>query len=154
MKILIMEDLPNGKKKRLWGVDSELYQKGQEAGLFESRIVPMLRQVGRFSLISLALAYPLALVVIGIVYGGLVFWSFFAGSVVAIYFIISKLGFAPRFRSQGQGFRAILGIIGGSILAAGFYEGLFVLKTWLIPAVIGLSAVGIFFVLRRLRIRR
>ena len=146
--------MPNGKKKRLWEVDSTLYQKGRGAGFLERRIIPALRQVGKFSLISLALVYPLVLVVVGIVYGGLAFWSFFSISVAIIYLVIAKLGFAPRFRGRGQGVNASLGTLGGFILAAGFYEGLFVLKTWLVPAAIGLSAVGIVLVLRRTRIRQ
>lgn len=143
------EGLPNGKKKRLWELDSTLYQKRQGASFLERRIIPALRQAGKFSLITLALVYPLILVIVGIVYGGLVFWSFFAVSVAIIYLVISKLGFAPRFNSEGQGFKAILGILGGFVLAAAFYEGLFVLRTWLVPAAIGLSAMGIFFVLKR-----
>ena len=146
--------MPNGKKKRLWEVDSTLYQKRRGASFLEGRVFPALRQVGKFSLISLALVYPLGLVIVGIVYGGLGFWSFFAVSLAIIYLVIAKLGFAPRFRSQGQGFKGILGILGGFLLAAGFYEGLFILRTWTIPAAIGLSALGIVFMLRRTRNRK
>ena len=146
--------MPSEKKKRLWEVDSTLYQRGRGASFLERRIIPALRQVGKFSLITLALVYPLALVIVGIVYGGFVFWSFFATSVAIIYLMIVKLGFAPRFRGQGQGFKAILGILGGFLLAAGLYEGLFILKTWLVPTAIGVSSLGIVFVLRRTRIRK
>jgi hypothetical protein len=138
------------KKKKLWEVDPMLFQKGRKGSLLQRRIVPSLRQIGKFSLICLALTYPIYLVLIGLVFGGVAFWSFLGGSVAVIGIIISRLGFAPNFRNWDVGGKGMIGLVLGFLVAVAFYTGLLYLKTWLVlPAI--LLGFGAFFVVRRLR---
>lgn len=137
------------KKKRLWEVDPYMFEKGPKPGFVERRILPTLKNLGKYGLIGLALTYPLYLVYIGLVYGGLAFWSFLFGSSAVIGVILWKLGFAAHYASWGTSYKSMIGVIGAGFVAIGFYIGLFYLKTWLLPIAFALSAVGFFFVLRR-----
>lgn len=137
------------KKKRLWEVDPYMFDKRPRAGFLERRVLPALRTVGRFVLIGLALTYPIYLVYVGLVYGGLAFWSFLGGSLVAIGLILWKLGFASHYSTWGAGFTGLWGVVGGGVIAIGFYLGLIYLKTLLLPIAFGVLGVGLLFVLRR-----
>jgi hypothetical protein len=64
----------------------------------ERRILPPLLQIGKFGLYALAVTYPVHLVYVGLVYGGVAFWSFFAGSIMIMGATITKLGYASNFR--------------------------------------------------------
>ena len=140
------------EKERLWEVDPHLYDKGPKAGFLARRILPVLKTLGRFSLIGLALTYPLYLVLVGVVYGGLAFWSFLAGSMTIIGLVLWKLGLASHYASWDIGFKRMLGAIGGFVVAIGFYLGLFYVKTWLLPISFALLGIGVFFVLKRSRL--
>lgn len=140
------------KKKRLWEVDPYLYEKGARAGFLERWVLPRLKVLGKFSLIALALTYPLYLVYVGLVYGGLAFWSFLGGSFVAVGVILWKLGFASHYANWDIGVRGLLGVVGGGVLAIGFYVGLIYAKTLLLPIAFSLLAIGLFFVLKKARL--
>jgi hypothetical protein len=121
------------KKKKPWEVDPTMYQKSRRASFLERRIVPALRQVGKWVLIALAFTYPIYLVYIGIAFGGIAFWAFLAGSFAVIGVIISRMGFASNFRNWDMGWRRMGTVLLGFLAAFCFYAGLVYLKTWLIP---------------------
>jgi hypothetical protein len=118
------------KKRKLWDVNPSIFELGRKASFFERRIFPPLRQTAKFGLYALAIAYPIYLVYIGIAFGGLVFWSFFVGSIALIGIAITKLGF---------------------LVATGFYAGIIYFKIWLVPIALGLFSLGLLLVLRRAR---
>ena len=128
-----------------------MYESKRKASFFERRVVPSLRQIGKFGLYALAITYPLYLVYVGLAFGGLAFWSFFAGSLVVMSVVITRLGYAANFRHWDIGSKRTSGILLGFAVAAGFYVGLLFAKTWLVPIAFGLSALGVFLVLRRFR---
>ncbi len=128
-----------------------MYRSGR-ASFFQRRIVPMLRHLGKFGLFALAFTYPIYLVYVGLAFGGLVFWSFFAGSFAIIGVVITRLGYASNFRNWDLSFgRVMTGTVLGFLIAVGFYSGLIYLNTWLLPVVLGLLGLGLLVVLRRQR---
>ena len=127
-----------------------MFEPGRKASFFETRVVPHLRQVGKFGLLALAIMYPIYLVYVGIAFGGLAFWSFFVASVAVIGLVISRLGYASNFRHWDiSPKRTTLGIFLGFAIALGFYGGLIYLKIWLVPIALGLLALGGLLALRR-----
>jgi hypothetical protein len=137
------------KKKKLWEVDPSIFEPGRKASLFERRILPPLRQIGKFGLYALAITYPIYLVYVGLAYGGLAFWSFFAGSIMIMGATITKLGYASSFRHWDIGLKRTLGLLLGFPVALGFYAGLIYLKIWFVPIAFGLVGIGLLLVLRR-----
>jgi hypothetical protein len=137
------------KKKKLWEVDPSIFEPGRKASFFEHRIFPPLRQIGKFGLYALAITYPIYLVYVGVAYGGLAFWSFFAGSIVIMGATITKLGYASNFRHWDIGLKRTLGLLLGFPVALGFYAGLIYLKIWFVPIAFGLVGIGLLLVLRR-----
>jgi hypothetical protein len=142
--------LPERRKKRkLWEFDPAVFQTGRRASFFERRIVPPLRQLGKFCLYVLAITYPTYLVYVGLAFGGLAFWGFLAGSIVAMGIVIARLGYASNFRHYDIGFKRTIGLLLCFPLAAGFYGGLIYLKTWFVPIAFGLLGLGLLIMLRR-----
>lgn len=139
------------KKRRLWEVDASIFQPGEKASFFERRIIPTLKQLGGYGLLVLAISYPILLVIVGIAFGGLVFWSVMAGSIVAIAVVIEKLGYASNFRNWDVSFRKMGAVVLGFMIAFSFYAGLFNLKLWLVPIAVTLLSLGLIFALRRSR---
>src|SRR5438445_13461082 len=109
-----------------------MFEPGRRAGFFERRIVPALRQIGKFGLFGLAITYPIYLVYVGVAFGGLAFWSFFAGSIVAMGTIITRLGYASNFKHWDISLKRTVGVIIGFVIAAVFYGGLIYLRTWFV----------------------
>jgi len=126
-----------------------MFEPWRRAGFFERRIVPALRQIGKFGLFGLAITYPIYLVYVGVAFGGLAFWSFFAGSIVAMGTIITRLGYASNFRHWDISLKRTVGVLLGFVIAAGFYGGLIYLKIWFLPIAVGLGGLGVLLVLRR-----
>jgi len=141
--------LPEDKKRKLWEVDPSIFERGHEASLFERRILPPLRQLGKFGLYTLALTYPLYLIYVGLAFGGIAFWGFLVGSIAVMGIIITRLGYASNFRHWDISLRRTVGVLLGIVLAVGFYGGLIYLKTLFVPIAFGIAAVGLFLVLRR-----
>jgi hypothetical protein len=142
--------LPEGRKKRkLWEVDPSIFELEHNASFVERRIFPPLRQLGKFGLYALALTYPIYLIYVGLAFGGLAFWGFFAGSIAVIGVIITRLGYASNFRHWDISLRRTVGVLLGFAVAFGFYGGLIYLKTLFVPIALGIVAVGLFLVLRR-----
>ena len=96
------------KSRRFWEVDPGMFGSGRRASYFERFVVSPLRQAGKLGLFALAFAYPPILVLVGIAFGGLAFWSFFAASGAVIGLIIWKLGYASNFASWDIGLRRII----------------------------------------------
>src|SRR5437660_6792556 len=95
-----------------------MFEPGRRAGFFERRIVPALRQIGKFGLFGLAITYPIYLVYIGVALGGLAFWSFFAGAIVAMGTIITWLGYASDFIHWDISLKRTVGVLLGFVIAA------------------------------------
>lgn len=139
------------KKRKLWEVDPSIFEPGRKASFFERRILPPLRQIGKFGLYALAITYPIYLVYVGVAYGGLAFWSFFAGSVMVMGVTITKLGYASNFRHWDIGMKRTIGVILGFAVAASFYAGLVYARVLFVPVALGLIGLGVFIVWRRSR---
>jgi hypothetical protein len=137
------------EKRKLWDVDPSIFEAGRKASFYERRVFPILRQTSKFGLYGLAIAYPIYLVYVGLAFGGLVFWTFFAGSIALIGVVITKLGYAPNFRHWDISLRRTISVFLGFALAAGFYAGIIYLKSWVLPIVLGLLVFGLLTVLRR-----
>ena len=98
------------RKSRFWQFDPSLFQPGPGSGFLQRHILgPARRIVGR-TVWVLAFAYPLILVTLGVVFGGLVFWASFAGSVGLIWLIVKKAGYARNFEGWDIGYRKFLGL--------------------------------------------
>jgi hypothetical protein len=137
------------EKRKLWEVNPSMFEPGRKAGFLERRIIPLLRSIGKFALYGLAISYPIYLVYVGIAFGGLFFWGFFAGSIAIIGAVITRLGYSSNFRHWDVSLKRTVGVLLGFAIAAGFYGGLIYVKTWLIPIVIGLGVLAVLIVLRR-----
>jgi len=105
--------------------------------------------LGKFGLYALAVTYPIYLVYVGLVFGGLAFWAFFAGSIAVIGIVITRLGYASNFRHWDIGLKRTVGLLLGFPLAVGFYVGLIYLKTWLVPVSFGFAGLGLLLMLKR-----
>jgi hypothetical protein len=147
---IILWSLPEERKKRkLWEVDPTVFAPGHKASFFERRVIPTLRQLGKFGLYALAMTYPIYLVYVGVAFGGLAFWGFLAGSIAIMGIIITKLGYASNFRHWDISLKRTLGLLLGFPLAVGFYAGLIYLKTLLLPVAFALAALGFLLILKR-----
>jgi hypothetical protein len=121
------------REARLWHFDPSVFQPGPKAGLLERYILSRARTLGRYTLFGLAFAYPVALVSLGIIFGGLVFWASLAGSMGLIWLIIKKTGYAANFASWDLGKKKFAGLIGGFGMAFAFFTGLIYLRVWVFP---------------------
>ena len=133
---------------RLWKIDPSNFTPLPRKTRIQDRLIPRLRIIGKASLISLAMAYPVILLTLGLLYGGIVFWGSFAGSTLIIWLVLSRLGYAENFAGWGvmSSKRFAAGLIGFP-LAAGFYLGLIYLKLLALPliiAVVVMAAVVLF----------
>jgi hypothetical protein len=137
------------KKRRLWVIDPSIFELGRKASLFERRIIPPLRQLGKHGLYGLAITYPIYLVYVGLAFGGLAFWAFLAGSIAVMGVVITKLGYASNFRNWDISLKRTAGLLLGFPLAVGLYGGLIYLKPWFVLVALGLVGLGIVLLLRR-----
>ncbi len=139
------------EKRKLWNIDPSMFEHGRRASFLERQVFPLLRQIAKFGLYALAMGYPIYLVYIGLAYGGLAFWSFFAGSIALIGVVITRLGYASNFKHWDISFKRTAGVFLGFLVATGFYFGIIYLKMWLAPIAVGLFALGLLLVLKRTR---
>ena len=89
------------------------------------------------------------MVYVGLAFGGLALWSFFAGSLVVMVAVITRLGYASNFRNWDISLKRALGLPLGFVVAAGFFGGLNYLKTWFVPIAFMILGFGMFLVPRR-----
>jgi len=137
------------KKRRLWDIDPSIFELRRRASLFERRIIPPSRQLGKYGLYGLAITYLFYLVFVGLAFGGLVFWAFLVGSMSVFGIVIARLGYGSNFRHHDVSLKRTAGLLLSFPLAAGFYGELIYLKSWFVPVALVLVALGIIFVLRR-----
>jgi hypothetical protein len=140
---------PEKRKKKLWEIDPSVYAPGPKAGL-RQRVVEWFREVGKAMLYVAFFAYPLALPIIGVVFGGLAFWTTFGGSVAVISVILAKFGFARTFAKRDFPFlTSTIALCGGFLCALGFYLGLLTIQWLIIPIVAALAGLALLVALRR-----
>jgi hypothetical protein len=137
------------KSNKLWEIDPTIFQPGKPSGYFE-KAVSLLRAFGKYVSFALLLFYGPILVILGIVFGGLVFWGALAGSMALIGLILKKLGYAKNFAAWNPRIgRQLLSLFLGFLFAVGLYLGLIRFQAWLIPIAFGLAALGILLSLRK-----
>lgn len=107
----------------------------------------------KYVLYSLSIAYPVVLVSIGVIYGGLVFWTSFAASIVVIWIVLKRSGRGRTFATATFRFRTIVVTFGAFAMLALVFFGLLYtpLKILAIPIFGGTLAVAFLFGLRRSR---
>jgi hypothetical protein len=136
------------KNRRLWEIDPTIFQPGRKATILE-RIVQPFRSLARYLLYVLALAYPTGLVILGIAFGGLVFWGAFAGSIAAMGIIITKSGYARNFQNWDISLRKMGALPVAFLMTLGFYLGLIYLKIWLVPVMALIMGLGLYLVVKK-----
>jgi hypothetical protein len=118
------------RKARLWYFDPTLFQPGRKAGIFERYFIDRLKSVSTYLLYLLALAYPVAIVSLGMIFGGLVFWSVFAGSLGLIWLVLRQAGYSRNFATWDVGYKKFLGVLLAFPIALAFYSAVLYSKTW------------------------
>jgi hypothetical protein len=137
------------RKTRLWQFDPSVFQPGPKAGFLEHHIHRRARALGKYTLYSLAFTYPVSLVSLGIIFGGLVFWSTFAGSAFLIWLIIKKAGYAKNFADWGVSNNRFLGLFGAFGIVIGFFYGLIYVREWFFPIFGGALVIALILGVRR-----
>jgi len=141
--------LPESRKKhRSWEFDPTTFQPGRKASFLERTLRPF-RSVGKHVLYALALSYPIYLVIIGVVFGGLVFWAAFGGSIALMGVIITKAGYARNFQNWDIGFRKMAALVLAFVATLGFYFGLFFFRIWFVPVFAAILGLGLLLFLRK-----
>jgi hypothetical protein len=130
------------RKSRLWYFDPSDFQPLRKASFLEHYFLRHTRSIGRYTLYALAFAYPVTIVTMGIIFGGLVFWSIFAGSVGLMWLIIVKTGYSKNFANWDVSTRKFLGLFMAFGAALAFYYGLIYLKFWAFPVTAGALVVA------------
>jgi hypothetical protein len=143
---------PEKKKHRFWEFDPATFQPLRRAGLFERRLRPFFRSAGKYLLYSLAFLYPFLLVTVGIIFGGIAFWTSFAGSFAVIGLLISRLGYAKNFANWDLSLRKFGALVLAFLAAFGFYEGLINLRIWVIPLFAAVLSLGLAYFLIKNRV--
>ena len=135
---------PEKKKRHFWEVDTTIFERKPKGSFFDRRIFPSLRFLGKYTLFVLVLTYPIYLVLVGVVYGGIVFWAFLGGSFALAGFLISRLGYARHFATWGEfSFRRLGAFFLAFPIAVGFYLGLIYLRAWFVPIALAAFALAI-----------
>jgi hypothetical protein len=144
-----MPDPEGEEEKKLWKVDAAIYRKGKETS-FPARLVESLKTAGRSALFAVLLVYPLMLVILGIVFGGLIFWATLGGSIALIWLILTKAGYAKNFeQSNPRLLRQLTALTIAFVILVGYYEALFHFGVWVLPVLLAILSVGIVYVFRR-----
>ena len=136
-----------GRKRRFWQFDPAIFQPGPKTSLPRRFIVEPAKQLTKLVLIIAILTYPVSLPLLGILFGGLVFWGAFAGSLGLITLVLYKTGYAKNFDAWNPSLiKQMIGLSGGFMMAAGFFLGLVYLKTWMVPVIFGFAGLGMVLV--------
>ena len=119
----------------MWRVDPSIFTNSRKLRAGE-RLSNLVRPIAKTLAISLFLTYPLGLVILGLVYGWIVFWSSLAGSFILIGIAISRLGYSRNFEAWNPNFLRQMGTLTIAFLAvAAFYLALFRYKALVVPLV-------------------
>ena len=144
--------MPKPRKKRpLWVFDPTVFQPGPKASILERTGRPF-RSLGKYLLYGLALTYPLYLVILGVAFGGLVFWTAFAGSVALMGVVIAKAGYARNFENWDIGFKKMGALVVAFLATLGLYLGLIHLRLLVLPIFAAILVTGLLIFVRRGRI--
>jgi hypothetical protein len=144
-----LPDSPPSRKKRFWEVDPAVFRSSGKYGIRE-RVADRVRQAGKSLAWLLLFTYPLTLPLLGLLYGGLVFWGTFAGTVIVMMILLSKFGYGRTFGARDfPFFKSLVGLSGAFLCTLGLYLSLAFLKFWTIPIAFGLSALAFGYFLRR-----
>jgi hypothetical protein len=126
-----------------------MYNRGtgrSRAGWFTDPLRSLVKSV----LISLFFAYPLIVVFIGVVYGGIFYWGSLAGSFVLLGLFLWKTGYAKNFEAWNPRLgKQLVALVGGFALVMGFYLSLFNARLWLVPISLGLGIGALIIIWRR-----
>ena len=128
------------REHRLWKLDPKIFET-KKAGFLERHVLGLLRSIGGYSLLSLAFAYPIVLVYLGVAYGGLVFWGSFAGSVILMVALMRGLGFEKNFANKDISWKRTAAIPISFLMALAFILGLVYLRLWFIPIALAILSV-------------
>ena len=141
------------REKKMWTVDPSIFKPGPQDTKLRSRIAGLAKSIGRSAFFLFLFIYPLTLVISGILYGGLVFWSLTIGSLGVIGLILWKGGYAGNFSGRNPSLkRQIPALFIAFLMALGFYAGLIILKIWLLPIVITILVLSLAVTLRKTRL--
>jgi hypothetical protein len=131
------------RESHLWQVDPSVFEPLRKAGLFERTVLGRARSLGKHALYLLAFAYPLVLVISGVMFGGLVFWAGFAGSMGVFWFVIKRAGYAGNFASWDMGYKSFVGLIAAFGIYAALVYGLIYIGLWVVPIFGGILLVAL-----------
>ena len=134
---------PLPKKTHLWAFDPSAFQPLPRAGFFKRHILGRVRSLGKYAIYTLAFSYPILLVSLGIIFGGVVFWSSLAVSVAIVWLIISESGYARNFADWGVGDKRFLGLFLAFGLVLAFWYGLTHLGFWFFPIFFGILVASL-----------
>jgi len=141
--------LPKPRKKRpLWEFDPTTFEPGPKASILERVLTPF-RSLGKYLLFGLALTYPLYLVTLGIVFGGLVFWGAFGGSIALMGIIITKAGYARNFQNWDLSLKKFGALFVAFLATFGLYVGLIHFRLLVIPVFAAILVFGLLIFVRR-----
>lgn len=137
MYILSLKPKKKLREMHLWQVDPSVFEPLPKSGFFERHIVVNARSLVKGTLYALAFAYPLVLVITGVVFGGLVFWASFAGSMGLFWLVLKRAGYAGNFASWDIGYRKFVGLVAAFFVYAAVVYGLIYLRLWVVPIFAG-----------------
>ena len=128
------------RETHLWQFDPSVFQPSRKAGFLERHLLGKGRALVRNMLYMAAFAYPIILVTLGVAFGGIVFWTSFAGSGILIFLIIKKAGYSANFAGWNIGYTKILGLVGAFVIYLGLVYGLIYIHLWTIPIMAAILA--------------
>jgi hypothetical protein len=147
------------RKKRYWQVDPSIFKPGPKDRRVRRYLVEPGKSLGKFAFFGLLFTYPLYMVILGVVFGAVIFWGSFLGSVALMGFLIWKFGYAGHFAAWNPSLRRqLIGLSGGAVMAAGFLLGLTTFLghlsfgLWLVPLIVGLLVFALLVALWRVRL--
>ncbi len=128
-------------RAHLWSFDPSVFQPLPKASFLKRHLLGRLRSLGKYTLYSLAFSYPVVLVSLGIIFGGLVFWTALVGSIAFMWLLIKKAGYANNFSDWGVGNKRFLGLFGAAGLVIAFFYGLTHTRELFLPIFGGLLVI-------------
>jgi hypothetical protein len=131
------------RETHLWQFDPSVFGPPRKAGLFERHVLGRARSLGRYTFYLLAFAYPILLVSVGVMFGGLVFWTSFAGSVGLMWLVIKKAGYSNNFANWDIGYKKFLALTAAFGIYAAMVYGLIFIKLWIVPIFAGILVIAL-----------
>jgi hypothetical protein len=137
------------KKRKQFEVDPSIFQPGPRETKLRRYLIEPAKSLARASFYVALFAYPLSLVITGVIFGGAAFWGLLGGSMVLIGVVLWKGGYAKHYESWNINLkRQLIGTTLGSLLAIGFFVGIAFLQVWLIPVFLGIMILGLVVILK------